>query len=81
MAMGACIQNMLLEAHSLGLGSCWLGEILHRKKEAAAYVKVAANLELMAVISLGFSAEKFKNGKRQSLKSITLKGLKGSDHA
>ena len=28
MAIGACVQNMLLEAHSLGLGSCWLGEIL-----------------------------------------------------
>ena len=27
-SMGACIQNMLLAAHGLGLGAVWLGEIL-----------------------------------------------------
>src|SRR5512143_107842 len=27
-AIGACIQNMLLAAHALGLGAVWLGEIL-----------------------------------------------------
>ena len=30
MAMGACIQNMLLTAYSFGLGTCWLGEILNK---------------------------------------------------
>ncbi|MFH0877583.1 MAG: nitroreductase family protein [Candidatus Omnitrophota bacterium] len=32
MAIGACIQNMLLEAHVLGIGTCWLGEILNQNK-------------------------------------------------
>lgn len=78
MAIGACIQNMLLEAHSLGLGACWLGEILNHKKEVSSYLGLPVNLELMAVISLGYSADKLIKGKRQTLKSLI---LKGSDHA
>jgi nitroreductase len=80
MAIGACIQNMLLEAQSLGLGACWLGEILNRKKEVSGNLQVPADLELMAVLSLGYSAEKTLKGKRQSLKSMVLV-LKRSDHA
>ena len=30
-AIGACIQNMLLSIHDLGLGAVWLGEILNKK--------------------------------------------------
>ncbi|MDD5756188.1 MAG: nitroreductase family protein [bacterium] len=33
MAIGASIQNMLLAACSLGIGACWLGEILSKKKK------------------------------------------------
>ena len=29
-AVGACLQNMLLTIHSMGLGGVWLGEILQR---------------------------------------------------
>jgi nitroreductase len=53
-AIGACIQNMLLTAHELGLGACWLGEILNRKKEVAAILGFAENMELMAVVTLGY---------------------------
>ncbi|MFH1859496.1 MAG: nitroreductase family protein [bacterium] len=31
-AIGACIQNMLLAIHELGLGACWIGEILNQKE-------------------------------------------------
>ena len=30
MAIGACIQNMLLQVESLSLGACWMGEILNK---------------------------------------------------
>lgn len=72
MAIGACIQNMLLEAYSLGIGTCWLGEILRRKKAVAGYLRIPANLELMAVISLGYSAEEIKKGKRHLLNTMVL---------
>ncbi len=32
MAIGACNQNMLLAAHSLGLGAVWLGGILKKRR-------------------------------------------------
>lgn len=35
----------------------------------------------MAVLSLGYSAEKVKKGKRLLLKNIILKGWEGNDHA
>ncbi|MFA5038930.1 MAG: nitroreductase family protein [Candidatus Omnitrophota bacterium] len=53
MASGACAQNMLLEASSLNLGSCWLGEILNKKKEVCAFLRLDSDLELLAVIALG----------------------------
>jgi nitroreductase len=52
-AMGACIQNMLLAAHALGLGAVWLGEILNRAEEVCAALGVSEDMELMAVVALG----------------------------
>lgn len=69
MAIGACIQNMLLRAESLGLGACWLGEILNRKKGAEKYLKAGRGYELMAVIAIGYPAEK-PSGRRKALKKL-----------
>jgi len=52
-AVGAAIQNILLAAHSLGLGACWIGEILNHRAEAEAALGAAGHLELMAVVALG----------------------------
>ncbi len=51
--IGACIQNMLLAAHGLGLGAVWLGEILKNADEVRARLGVAGQMELMAVIAVG----------------------------
>ncbi len=69
-AMGACIQNMLLEAHSLGLGCVWLGEILRSKEQIRDILGLKNDLELMAVIALGFPAESPKDRKRKQLKDL-----------
>ncbi|MBD3295777.1 MAG: nitroreductase family protein [Candidatus Omnitrophica bacterium] len=53
MAVGACIQNILLSAYGRGLGTCWLGEILNRKDEVTDLLGVPSGLELMAVITAG----------------------------
>lgn len=73
MSVGACIQNMLLEAHSLGLGTCWLGEILNRKTEVNRYLKIKKQYELMAVISLGYKGKPPSKTNRKSLASLLLK--------
>jgi nitroreductase len=58
MAVGACVQNMLLFIHSQGLGAVWLGEILKNKEKVLELVKGRENLELMAVVAIGHPAEK-----------------------
>lgn len=51
---GACIQNMLLAAHALGLGTVWLGEIVNRSEEVLTATGLSPErLELMAVVALG----------------------------
>jgi nitroreductase len=58
MAIGACIQNMLLYIHSEGLGAVWLGQILANKEKVLELAGGSKDLELMAVIALGYPAEK-----------------------
>ncbi|MFP4169289.1 MAG: nitroreductase family protein [Desulfonatronovibrionaceae bacterium] len=52
--VGACIQNMLLAAHGLGLGAVWLGEILNREDRVHEVLGTNnSELGLMAVLALG----------------------------
>lgn len=53
MAIGACIQNMLLAACEYHIGSCWIGDILEKENEVRELIKGALNSELMAVLALG----------------------------
>ncbi len=56
---GACIQNMLLAAHGLGLGAVWLGEILNQEEKVHNVLGTdPQEMALMAVIALGYPAEK-----------------------
>lgn len=53
MAVGACIQNILLAAHSANLGAVWLGEILKNKEKVSEILKAPDNFELAAVVAVG----------------------------
>jgi nitroreductase len=57
MAIGACIQNMLLAAESLSIGCVWLGEILNKKEQFNEIVGIDSENELMAVIAMGHPDE------------------------
>ena len=72
MAMGAAIQNLILEAHAIGLATCWLGEILNKREEARKMLGQDNDLELMAVVTLGYSDENIRQG-RKPLKSLILR--------
>lgn len=51
---GACIQNMLLAAHALGLGAVWLGEIINQQSQVLDTLGVDETGYLLeAVIALG----------------------------
>lgn len=71
-AAGACIQNMLLEAHSVGLGAVWLGEIIKSSDAIRDLLKLPAALELMAVVALGHPAGAPLRGKRKPLDKLVL---------
>jgi len=63
-AVGACIQNMLLFIHSVGLGAVWLGEILKNRESVLSIVDGPKDFELMAVIALGYPASQGGKGSR-----------------
>lgn len=67
----AATQNMLLEAHSLGLGACWIGTY---GSEDEASAKKALNIpegeRLLSVIAIGHPAET-PQGTRKRLAELT----------
>ncbi|MBU3098988.1 MULTISPECIES: nitroreductase family protein [Clostridium] len=66
-SIGAAIQNMLLAAHELGLGTCWIGEILKNEDKVRELLGVSEDLQLMAVISVGYSSRKDLKSKRNDI--------------
>lgn len=70
MAIGACIQNMLLAAHEQGLGACWLGEILNQRKSFCKHFSIGKELQLEAVIALGYPVSYPKGPKRKTLDEL-----------
>jgi len=74
-AMGACIQNMLLAAHTLGLGAVWLGEIIKNAEAVRVLLRLPENLELMAVVALGHPASKHPSSKRKDVSEVVIKEL------
>lgn len=70
--IGACIQNMLLAAHAMGLGACWLGEILNRAVEARELLGLPDRYELMAVVAVGRPAERVRAPGRHGVHEVVL---------
>ncbi|MEA3255520.1 MAG: nitroreductase family protein [Candidatus Altiarchaeota archaeon] len=71
-AIGASIQNMLLYIHSMGLGGCWLGEILGNKDRVSNILKVPNDYELMAVIAVGYPVERARGSERKDVGGLLL---------
>jgi nitroreductase len=74
-AIGACIQNMLLQIHSLGLGSCWIGEILNQREKVESFFSVPESFELMAVLAIGYPEKKKRTSTRKSLEELIYKEI------
>lgn len=59
--MGCCLMNLLLEAHSLGLGACW-GAIYHpeskeRENHVRKVIDIPEHLRVVACIGIGYPDE------------------------
>jgi nitroreductase len=71
-SIGACLQNMLLMAHGLGLGAVWLGEILKSADQVRQVLGLGDELELMAVLALGHPAPGEPKSSRKPLADLVL---------
>lgn len=69
-AVGASIQNMLLQAHALGLGACWLGQILAKAEMVRQALGAPENYELMAVIAAGHPEPAQLTSSREELEKL-----------
>lgn len=74
-ALGACIQNMLLAAHAIGLGSVWLGEILKNADAVRELLGLSDSLELMAVIAIGRPLEGGRKSSRKHISEVLISEL------
>jgi len=61
--LSACIENILLEAHSLGLGACWVHGPVASTRDAAKFKKILkiptgmGEYKVIAYVALGWPAE------------------------
>ncbi len=73
---GACLQNMMLAAYSLGLGTCWLGEILKNEDKVKEILGLPSDeYEMVALLSVGYPDDKSKRAGRNPLETFILKEL------
>jgi nitroreductase len=72
-SIGACIQNMLLAAYELEIGTCWIGEIVNRHEKVEKFLNLPRNLELMALITLGKMQKEKKESRRIPLERLLIK--------
>jgi len=64
---GACIQNLMLTAHSLGLGTCWIGAFDEEK--AKEILGIPDHVRPVGIITLGYPDES-PSSSRKNLKGI-----------
>jgi nitroreductase len=74
-AMGACLQNMLLAAHALGLGAVWLGEILKNGDRVRELLGLPGTLDFMALVAVGHPTGEKKVSSRKEVSEVLLKEL------
>ncbi len=72
MSAGAAIQNVLLAAHDIGLGACWLGEILARRQAVERALRVPDALEFVALVAVGRPVPRERAGVRHPLEQFVV---------
>ncbi|MCI5128866.1 MAG: nitroreductase family protein [Candidatus Electrothrix sp. AUS3] len=77
-AAGACLQNMLLAAHELGLGAVWLGQILKNKQQVNDVLQLSEQYDLMAVVALGYPLHRNQQSQRLPLADFILHEFGGT---
>ena len=67
--LGAAIQNMLLAAQDLGIGSLWIGDILFAYEELCNWLGESG--EMVAAVSFGYADERPPARPRKTVPEVT----------
>ncbi|MBW2529101.1 MAG: nitroreductase family protein [Deltaproteobacteria bacterium] len=67
----AATQNLLLAAHAMGLGSCWVGAF--QETEVARVLGLEAHLRPVAVVAVGEPAEQPKAPARREVSAVAIR--------
>ncbi len=68
LSIGASIENMLLKAEELNVGTLWIGNTCFAYQELAAYIGLEA--ELVGAVALGYKAEEPPMRPRKGIEDI-----------
>ena len=60
------MQNMVIAAWTLGVGSCWIGDF--NEKKVKELLKIPNKWKVVALVTLGYPAEQPNNERRNQLK-------------
>lgn len=71
--IGAMIENICLQATYMGLGTCWIGEILNSEEMVNRLLEVPDNYELMAVICVGYEKKEGIHSERLAADELIYK--------
>jgi nitroreductase len=55
LSVGAAVQNMLLAATDMGLGTCWIGGVWRYTKEIKSLLGMPDNKKLVSAVALGYA--------------------------
>jgi len=67
--VAAAVQNMLLRAYDLGLGSCWIADF--NEKDLIKLLDIKAGIKPYTIVSLGYTRGKVKEIERDELDTMT----------
>ncbi|MFO8059443.1 MAG: nitroreductase family protein [Bacillota bacterium] len=70
--VGACMQNMALTAHALGLGGCWSTFSPAQIDDISGYFDLPDHIEVVTYLSLGWAREKVMPPARMSFRDAIL---------
>ena len=62
------MQNMVLAAWTLGIGSCWIGDF--REKKVKELLKIPDKWKVVALVTLGYPAEQPKQRKKKPVEEL-----------
>ncbi len=71
-SVAAAIQNLLLAAHELGLGTCWMAAPLYCPDVIRDVLQLPDDWEAQALITIGYAADAGKDRTRVNFKEITI---------